>query len=552
MSKKTLLFLVLIIVFGAFLRLWRLGSDELIFDEGLYAFRSIGYLDYLESAEQPTPIQWLADQQLPFWTRLSFHDHPPLFFLIQHIFFRVLGDSLFIARLPSALAGIASIFLAFLIGRELFRKSEFSRPPAGPFRDISGSDWAGLLSALIAGVVFSYVSISRLSMMEAVLFFFILLNFYFFIRLIDHRKYWLVFGITLGLALLTKYISFFLMPAYIFFLVILRSPLLRSRHLYGAFLVAALIFAPVVIYNIYFYKTFGHFDLQFSYLLGQETPEWRGLSGKTQEPFANLGENLLLLYSLPFLALAAAGLVLALLRPASARSIWLMILAFFFITLLLIFVGSAIRFVALYAIPAVFLITFLLMVFLERYHKNWLVFSLFMAFVAYEIFFGADLLFINPPDYGVAKLDNYFDSIFKESRPAGFPSHPNQHLNRVIERYALSRLAILEPTGIIYDDDLATSPRLWIFSRRQYYQGIPIMPARVFEETLETKGKDFFKGFNLYFVKTETAAPLHPLRRTAYAEKTEAILRQSQIEPAIVISGANNEPAFKVYRFSFE
>jgi len=132
LKNKINIILGLIIFIGLIIRLWGLGSAELMFDEGLDAFRSIGYLDYLESPTQTTPIQWLAPtvssgladkSSLPFWIHFSFHDHPPLFFLTQHLFFKFFGDSLFVARLPSALAGTASIFLIFL--KEQFYVSRF-------------------------------------------------------------------------------------------------------------------------------------------------------------------------------------------------------------------------------------------------------------------------------------------------------------------------------------------------------------------------------------------------------------------------------------------
>src|SRR3989344_2527063 len=106
LSKKTIILLALIVLLGGFLRLWSLGSTELIHDEGMDIFRSIGYLDYFDSTAQSTPIQWLSDKQLPWWTNLSFHDDPPLFFLIQHTFINIFGENLFASRLPSALAGI--------------------------------------------------------------------------------------------------------------------------------------------------------------------------------------------------------------------------------------------------------------------------------------------------------------------------------------------------------------------------------------------------------------------------------------------------------------
>ena len=168
---KTLWILAFILLIGAVLRFLGLGSSELLFDEGLYALRSIGYLDYLDAAAQPTPVEWLANQDLPWWTSLSFHDHPPLIFLIQHLSFKLFGDSLFAARLPSAIFGILSILLVYLIALRITNLNKLRIPNS-----------FALIAAALFSISFAAVGVSRLAMMESVLFFFILLNIYFFLR----------------------------------------------------------------------------------------------------------------------------------------------------------------------------------------------------------------------------------------------------------------------------------------------------------------------------------------------------------------------------------
>lgn len=563
LKNKINIFLGLILLAGLIIRLWGLGSAELMFDEGLYAFRSIGYLDYLESSTQTTPIQWLAPSlsseltptvpsgladkpSLPFWLKLSFHDHPPLFFLTQHLFFKFFGDSLFVARLPSALAGTASIFLIFLIVSLIFKKIPIEQknyPGKFPADKI-----AGLIAALIFSLTFSAVSISRLSMLESLMIFFILLNIYFFLRLLENKKYWFWFGLTLGLSFLTKYTAVFLVPAYFVFLLINRHHLLRDRRFYFSFLIAALIFSPVIIYNIFSYKTFGHFDLQLGYLLGQKLPWDTSLGGKTQDPFSNIFTNLSAIYSMPFLLLALIGLIISLTRPEIRQASQLMILIAIFITALLIGTGSAIRFVSLYIIPLTFFAAISIVVLIDKHKKIGLIFlSLFMA---YELFFTVNLVFLNPPDYGVVKLDDYFDQVLDNKRGPDLPSHPNPHLNRVIQTYGARQPATSTSVGIIYDDNIATGPMLWLFSRRQYYHARPIMPASVFEEKIKTKNIADFKSFELYFVKGESASPLNPIRKIGSAEYIENFLWRQGLSPTTIIKTSAKAPAFKVYRFS--
>src|SRR3989344_9319669 len=94
---KWIIFFILIIAFG--FRIWNAQHQDLFGDEAAYAFRSVGYLDYLGTNFQTQPVDWYQDSELPWWTRLSFHAHPPLGFLIQHLFFNVFCDTILAARL---------------------------------------------------------------------------------------------------------------------------------------------------------------------------------------------------------------------------------------------------------------------------------------------------------------------------------------------------------------------------------------------------------------------------------------------------------------------
>ncbi|MDP3800254.1 MAG: glycosyltransferase family 39 protein [bacterium] len=538
-KKRIRTILIAIMALACILRLWSLGSTELLFDESFYSFRSIGWLDYLESPYQTTPIQWLFPSansgqasNLPGWTKLSFHDHPPLFFLVQKIFFNLFGDSLLVSRLPSAIFGIGFVYLIYLIGKKLFKK-----------------DSAGLISAFIATISFAHVSLSRMAMMESVLFFFILLNIYYFLRLFENQKSWLMFGLTFGLAMLTKYIAIFLIPTYFVFLLIYRRDLFKNPKLYLALVLAIIIFSPVIVYNIYSYKTFGHFDLQLAYVLKQDTP-WpvEAFGGKTQDPFSSIGENLLAIFSVSFLAIALIGLIFSVIKQK--RELSLILISFIFIILLLIKAGSAFRFISLLVIPTTFFITSLILFLWQKPYKFLSVGIILLSITIGELYNYAFLR----PDYGVVKLDKYFDSVFNGNRPESLPTHSNPYLSGVIQTYAKKYPATLGPTGIIYDDNIALQSSLWLFSRRQYYHGVPVITASNFQNIIEKNGVSAFKDFTLYFVKAEEAAPQKPTTPTDYAKNVEELLQKNNQKPAIEITGygSNDFPAFKVYKFSLK
>lgn len=89
-----------VLIFGALLRVYRLDFQSLWADEGLQYF--------IANAES---IQGVLG-------RLFRTFHPPLSFLIHHLFLQF-GDSDWFLRLPSALFGIGSIPLLYLLARRL-------------------------------------------------------------------------------------------------------------------------------------------------------------------------------------------------------------------------------------------------------------------------------------------------------------------------------------------------------------------------------------------------------------------------------------------------
>ncbi len=533
-ERRTLIILLIIVALGAALRLWNLGTAELTFDEGLYAFRSVGYLDYLENPAQPTPIQWFAGKALPWWTRLSFHDHPPLVFLVQHAATLLLGDTLFAARLPSAFAGIALIILLFFITRRLFN---------APYADIFA-----LGAAALASVSFPLLFTSHLAMQESLLLAFMLWNIHAFLRFTENERRWPMFGATLGLVMLTKYVGILLVPAYIAYLLITRREMLRRKAFYLGMFLALILSTPVIIYNIALYRAQGHFDLQFSYLLRTMPPYWQGESGKTQEPFTNIISNLRALYAIPLLVAVLAGIAAAGASKERRRQLALPLLLFVATTLLLFMTGSALRFSALYMLS---FIPLALLPFAALHEKGYrtLAYTLFALLIAGEAWFGIRNEFVNAPNYGVAELDRYIDAVLGGGRPTLTVRHPNPHLDRVIRRYANKLPMTIAPTAIIYDDNIATNPMLWLFGRRQYYHGVPVMPANVFRKAVVAENGARFRDVALYFVKGEPAAPLRG-QLTNDAAIVERALKDAKTSPLITILGDDNVPAFRMYKFS--
>lgn len=525
--------LIAVVIAGAVLRLWGLGSAELFHDEGFFAFRSIGYLDYLQNDNQTTPVQWFKDAALPAWTNLSFHDHPPLFFFIQHFSFAAFGDSLFAARLPSAIAGIASLVLLFAIARRIFK-----------------SEYAGLAACFLLAINHIHIWISRSSLMESVLIFFILLNVYAFLRFVEDSRRWMVFGATLGAVLLTKYTGFFLIPVYAAYLAVYQRHAFAKKQLYGALLLVIVMMTPVIVYNVELFQARGHFDLQLSYLAHQKTPEWTGSLGKLQEPFSHITKNLFAMYSIPFLLAAVAGIGYSIVfwRKTKNPSILLGWLIVGGITLMLVAVGAAFRFISLYAPIA---IGFVLLLFLSLKEKlplyGWRL--LCIGFIAYELIFTVQGIFIEFPNFGVVQLDQYLSEKIGNLRPRAVAQSSNPHLQEIIQAY-LKKYPVGNGSNIIvYDENLGLSPRLWLFARRSFYHGIPSATTGQFKALLRSRGATYFKGYTLYFVKTTSSTDINPYFSTNDAAQFEAFLQQEfSLQPEKTIVGHFEQPMFYVYK----
>ena len=298
-TRNRYYFLAAIVLLAAFLIFFRLDRFDMRTDDVLYSIRAIGYIDFLDSNLQTSPFTWF--EKLPWWSRLSFHDAPPLVFLIQFIFFKILGVSLISARLPFALAGISSVVLVYFIGRRLYHEK------------------IGLLAAFLLTIFTYQIWASRVGYLEPIALFFALLAFLFFLKAMEKDKFFIWFGVFVGLAILSKYTAIFVLIAALAYLFFENKKFLLNKNLIIGLILIIIIFSPVIIYNLMMFSARGHFDLQFSILFGQDiSKDWpiisREVKGFSFNNIVNLGQSFLGLYSLPALSLIALSLLVISLR----------------------------------------------------------------------------------------------------------------------------------------------------------------------------------------------------------------------------------------------
>ncbi|MFA5126849.1 MAG: glycosyltransferase family 39 protein [Patescibacteria group bacterium] len=261
-----------ILVSAIGLRFLNLTKFDLQNDPAAYAFRSFGWLDYLSGVGQTSPLVWF--KTLPWWAQLSFHDAPPLTFVIQHISFLIFGNNIIAALLPYILANLVIIYLLYLLLKKI------------------GQEKMGLIAAGIFAISSYTIWMSRTGYLEGMETLFITLSIYAFLIFLQNQKtrYLYFWGLAVGLALLSKYTAIFIIPTTFFYLLIWQRPTLKNKHFWLSCLLIAIILTPVIIYNIMVFKARGHFDAALSSMLGMKPADFSTLSGRGLN--ANLFTNL--------------------------------------------------------------------------------------------------------------------------------------------------------------------------------------------------------------------------------------------------------------------
>ena len=169
--------LALVLALAAALRFYDLGQGH----PGLAIYTSIS-----SNMARAAGAAWLYPSMLADGSILA--DKPPAFFWLQGASFALLGTSNFAARLPSALAGVASVLLLYLI----VRRCHGTKP--------------ALISAAALAVMPLAVNYSRSTFIEPVAVFFMMSAAYFAVRAIQERRegFFYAAALVLGIAFLTK------------------------------------------------------------------------------------------------------------------------------------------------------------------------------------------------------------------------------------------------------------------------------------------------------------------------------------------------------------
>jgi len=544
-------YIILILLLASVLLFVNLGKADMEGDQAHYAFRSVGYMDYLGSETQTTPLQWF--DKIPWWSKLSFHDHPPLVFLLQYISMKVFGVSAFAARLPSALAGLMTIFLIYLIGQMLYSKQ------------------VGLLSAFVLTVSNYFIWISRTALLEGVMIFFITLSIYFFIKSWSNTKYLFLWGIALGLAFISKYIAFYLIPVYFLFILFKKRDWFKDKIFWISLLLILAICSPVIVYNFIMFSERGHFDIQFYTLSHQSDIDWPSIQRSPNFNFKNfLTDNLNLLnsaYSQISLFLFLFSLLFFICIKNNKHKIFI-IASIISILICLTIVGSNDRYFSVISIYLALLAGFFLNILLELSNrkKAWR-FLIFLIFLLLSV----DLLYtvnnnILPLSIsekielssraswiGYNKLDEYFQDKFNNQCSSRYSTRGDYELT-IIKKFVEKKCDINNRPVIVYDDKINWFEAIWIFDKLRIYQGLPVIHSGALNLMIFDEERAIASGLNqfseFYFVELEDQSIVDKYNDGSFDFFKKQILEQNpDIEPELIM-GYTGLVAFKIYKFN--
>lgn len=538
---------IAIIALAAVLRLWGIGTNEVLTDEGNYAMRAIGWNDFHYSTTLQTPWVWMQEsQRLPAWTQLSFADHPPLHFAIIWLFTHLLGISLAVVRLPSVLFGVGSVALVIAVGKQL------------------GWGRASLIAGAFIAFLPWHIYISQQAIQEAGVMFWLLLGIWAWIKY--QRATWagpVITGLAFGAAMLTKYSAIIWVP--VFALLVWRIP---RRRWWVAVLVAMAMMSPVIIYNQQLITLRGHFDLQIARFFGQDTNgDWSASQqGLWQGKLANLGPYVsrqLAGIGLP-IALGIAG-VLLYLAPRRGKQ-WVRDAGFWLSIGMSVFVAA------------------LALVTLDDYGRG----SIVIPFYALAVGFVTSQLTTNRlPVVGVVVcllllLGSFGDRLgaelvpepvlatfADEKRPRGFAAWEDwradavptrfvpRHYHSLLDFFATHAKRLADPSVplIVYDGRITWFQLNWYFYRySSYARDVVVLPANIFSVLVANRFVADPPARTFDYVQVADAAldekpSLDPFG--VAADATFFKLASAQATVPTVLTAVDGRPLLRIFRLKW-
>jgi 4-amino-4-deoxy-L-arabinose transferase-like glycosyltransferase len=151
------------------------------------------------------------------------YHNAPLFMWLVAISYKIFGLSVYAAKFPSALMGFLTVFLVYYLGKILFDETQ------------------GFLAAFILSTTYPFFKYARHCMLDVTLTFFVTLSLVALVlALRKNQKYFWLWGLSIGLAVLTKSALgvFPLLITFLFLILAGRWKIFLNLHFWGGVLTA--------------------------------------------------------------------------------------------------------------------------------------------------------------------------------------------------------------------------------------------------------------------------------------------------------------------------
>jgi len=478
----------ILVVVGLILRFWNLAITEVAFDNATNTFRAVGWFDFLTGKGQTTPIIWYGS--IPWWGNLSFHDHPPLVFAIQWLMSQLWGQGALAMHAAYALAMTAAGVVLYYIGKkQSVRVSQL---------------------ALLFFTVSSYsLWIARTGFLEGIQILFLTLAGLYLVRLgrSGAQRDYLLLGLMIGLSLLAKYTSIYLLPAAFLYLLSVRRELLHPRHWWKPLIVLVLTLTPIIIYNSFLLATRGHFDAALSSMVGMHPADYeilkRGVNTQAGSNLVSIWQVMIQSSSLPFtlaFMVSLLALVFDWIRHKASDIGKLAVIHWSLIAIMFLFSGVVPRFWTI-TIPYMMLIMAFGAGRLLALGRQKLWYSLIALLCLLELFFAINTNLVARPlgsvgltyssdrwnERGYYALDAYLKTNAYGTLP------PMRHVTRLTPE--VTGTSINGRAVIIYDERADWNERMWYVFRYQHYYNVPIIYPTDLIESMRVSGQNSMMAY---------------------------------------------------------
>lgn len=563
MAKKEKIIFFSLLGIALILLFFRLGRADMLSDDGHYAFRALGYYDYLNSTNQTTPVQWFGFR--PGWSFLGFHDHPLLFFLLEFIMLKIFGATVTATRILPALAALGAVAAIYFLARRVAgrRAAVFSA------------------TALILNTYFVWTG--RLGLLESLFTFWLVLGLLYLVKALQEGgKYFIWAGLFLGLSFLSKYTFLFAVPAILIFLLWQHRQVFKNKKFWLGILVFLVIAAPIVIYNLEMYAHRGHFDVQFSDFFHQQHKDWTLLSNRIVTAGFHPLEVLNVLrsgFSWPYFVLFVISFFgsIYLAKKSRNRFLYLPLLVFFCFWAFFSWLGAAARWLGVTAPFVALAIGAFVDSLLARVRSLRVIKALIVGILGLV---GVFALFYNlntnhflravgngfwyadfrVEDYGYNQLDKKVSSIV-------FGKHSGPVIKQVVDNLWFGDVKpealppVSSPSGsagfnslIVYDINTQWFATVWIFDRWRFYHRIMALNSQDYLQIVnDPQALSVLRSLNIPEIYLIVSSPLVAQQSRVNFAGTDSLVnlfKNQGVAPETIYDD-KGQAAFYIYHDSF-